>query len=254
MARERRTDEVAVLLKALDILNCLAVDAPCTAAHISEHAGVTKPAAYRILKTLDLSGYVVRDEEQREYMLGPALHGLSRAARSSSDLVRVARPVMETLNEELGETVNLGVLSHGQIVYLDTIESTHRLRSTVQIALRDCVHSTALGKAILAALPVEEARKRLEGADLTAMTSHTLTEVPALLSQLEGVREMGYAVDDEENELGSRCVATAILDGSAKPVAALSVSAPTTRMRAETLQRVGRRVAGAAADLGELIR
>jgi IclR family transcriptional regulator, acetate operon repressor len=247
---ERRGDEVGVLVKALDILNCLAVDAPCSAAHLSERTGVTKPAAYRILKTLDAGGYVTRDEERREYLLGPALYGLSRAARAASGLVRVARPAMEALHAELGETVNLGVLSHGQVVYLDTIESTQRLRSTVQIALRDRIHCTALGKAVLAVMSPASATAVLGETELVAVTPNTVVDIPALLRELATIRTRGYAVDDEENEVGSRCVAAAIVDAAGRPVAALSISAPTARMQPKTLDRTGRQVAQAAEQLG----
>lgn len=252
MADDRR-DEVAVLVKALDILDCLAADAPCSVAHICERTGVTKPAAYRILKTLDTSGYVIRDDERREYALGPSLFGLSRAARNSTDLIRVARPVMEQLLDELGETINLGVVSHGQVVYLDTVESNQRLRSTVQIALRDQVHSTALGKAFLAALDPEEARSTLEKLDRVAMTPNTVVDLAPLLRELDIVRVRGYAIDDEENEIGSRCVAAAIHGGSRRPIAAISVSAPTSRMVGKTLDNVGQRVSEAVAQLDTLL-
>lgn len=216
MSSERRSDEVGVLVKALDILDRMATSAPCTVAHLCQHTGITKPAAYRILKTLDQRGYVVRDEVRREYSLGPALYGLSRAARNSTDLVRLIRPAMQSLNEEFGETVNLGVVSHGQVVYLDAVESVQRLRTTVQIALRDRVHTTALGKAVLAALPEEEAREQLAEADWSQLTSNAAGSADELLESLAAFRRLGYAVDDEENEVGSRCVAASILDGEGR--------------------------------------
>lgn len=250
---ERKTDEVGVLVKALNILDCLAADAPCAVAHICERTGVTKPAAYRILKTLDMAGYVVRDEGRREYSLGPVLWDISRTARNSNDLVRIARPVLERLNSELEETINLGVVSHGQVVYLDTIESSQRLRSTVQLSLRDNVHSTALGKAVLAASPVEVAEARLKELNLKAMTPKTVTALGQLLRQCGEIRERGYAIDDEENEVGSRCVAAAILDNADRPLAAISVSAPTARMQGSTLDHVGRQVVAAAHEISLLV-
>ncbi|MFY1631775.1 IclR family transcriptional regulator [Solwaraspora sp. WMMB335] len=253
MTNERRSDEVGVLVKALDILDRMATDAPCTVAHLCQHTGVTKPAAYRILKTLDQRGYVVRDDVRREYSLGPALYGLSRAARNSTDLVRLARPSMQVLNDEFGETVNLGVISHGQVVYLDTIESAQRLRSTVQLALRDPVHCTALGKAILSALPIVEAREQLAETDWSRLTPNTVRSVESLLADLARYRRDGYALDDEENELGSRCVAAPILDGTGRPVAAISISAPTPRMTDDTVAAVGRRLVEVCAHLGNVL-
>lgn len=251
--KERRTDEVGVLIKALDILDRMALDAPCTVVHLCEQTGVTKPAAYRIMKTLEQRGYVVRDDTTREYSLGPALYGLSRAARNATDLVRLAQPTMRRLNEELGETVNLGVVSHGQVVYLDTIESTQRLRSTVQVAIRDHVHSTALGKAVLAALPETQARQVLNGADLAKLTPNTLSTVNDLMAQLATFQRDGYAVDDEENELGSRCVASAIVDGSDRPIAAISISAPTARMDDGRIHDVGNRLQAVCRELGDAL-
>ncbi|GII63853.1 IclR family transcriptional regulator [Sphaerisporangium krabiense] len=253
MSSERRSDEVGVLVKALDILDRMATDAPCTVAQLCQHTGITKPAAYRILKTLDQRGYVVRDEARKEYSLGPALYGLSRAARNSTDLVRLTRPAMQSLNEEFGETVNLGVVSHGQVVYLDAVESAQRLRTTVQIALRDPVHTTALGKAVLAALPEEHAREQLAQADWSRHTPNAVASVDELLAALGTFRRLGYAIDDEENEVGSRCVAASILDGEGRPVAAISVAAPTSRMPDETMAMVGRRLAEVCAELGNAL-
>ncbi|BCB77983.1 IclR family transcriptional regulator [Phytohabitans flavus] len=253
MTNERRSDGVNVLVKALDILDRMATDAPCTVAHLCQHTGVTKPAAYRILKTLDQRGYVVRDEVRREYSLGPALYGLSRAARNSTDLVRLIRPAMQALHEEFGETVNLGVVSHGQVLYLDAIESAQRLRTTVQIALRDNIHTTALGKSILAALPEREVREQLVEADWSPVTPNTLGSAEELLADLPRFRAQGYAVDDEENELGSRCVAASILDSAGRPVAAISVSAPTSRMTDETLVAIGERLVETCKQLGNVL-
>jgi IclR family acetate operon transcriptional repressor len=253
MAAEKRSDDVGVLVKALDILDCLATEGPSPVLRLCERTGVTKPTAYRILKTFDNAGYVVRDEERREYALGPALYGLSRSARSSSDLVRVARPVMERLNDELEETINLGVVSHGEVVYLDTIESTQRLRSTVQLSLRDKLHCTALGKAFLAALSDAETHALLEASRREAMTPRTIVAMRPLLRQLAEIRQSGYAVDDEENELGSRCVAAAIMDSADYPIAAISLSAPTSRMPAAALSRTGQRIAAAAHEIGSLL-
>jgi IclR family acetate operon transcriptional repressor len=160
---------------------------------------------------------------------------------------------MHVLHDEFGETVNLGVVSHGQVVYLDAIESEQRLRTTVQISVRDHVHSTALGKAILAALPERDAQEQLSESDWTPKTPNSIRSADALLTDLAENRGRGYAVDDEENELGSRCVAAPILDGSGRPVAAISVSAPTYRMSHEQLEKVGQRLVDVCKQLGSVL-
>jgi IclR family acetate operon transcriptional repressor len=250
MAPNGRTEEVAVLTKAMAVVSLLAAEGPCTVVRICEATGMTKPSAYRILKTFELGGYVIRNDEQREYSIGPALYGISRSLRSSNDLLQLARPVMQSLNEELGETVNIGVVNNGRVVYLDSIESAQRLRSTVQIAFRDHVHSTALGKSILARMPQDEARRLLEQVDRPALTPNTVTSVDDLMAQIDAYRAQGFAVDDEENEVGSRCVASAIVDPSGIPVAAISVTVPTPRMSARVLTSTGKRLSKVTIELG----
>lgn len=253
MAGVQRSDEVAVLNKAMAILSLLAAEGSCPVTRVSEETGVSKPTAYRILKTLESGGYVLRDDARREYSVGPALFGLSRALRTSNDLLQLARPVMQSLNEDFGETINIGVINNGKVVYLDTIESAQRLRSTVQIAYRDHIHSTALGKAILSAMPIEEAKTLLDQADKAALTPNTLKSLPELLDQLQQFRLQGYSLDDEENEVGSRCVGAAIVTPEGRPIAAISVSAPTSRMNGRTIALVGKRLSRACRDLGEML-
>lgn len=253
MAEVKRTDEVAVLNKAMAILSLLAAEVSCTVAHVCEVTGVTKPAAYRILKTLEAGGYVVRDNDRREYSVGPALFGLTRALRNSNELLQLARPVMQQLNEDFDETVNIGVLNNGRIVYLDSIESSQRLRSTVQVAIRDHVHSTSLGKAILSMMPTDRAKSLLTEIDRPMLTPNTVKSVAKLLEQLAEFRAQGFAIDDEENELGSRCVGAAIVDPDGTPVAAISLSAPTSRMDRRTMMRVGAQVRDACAEVGRML-
>ncbi|MBU6243979.1 MAG: IclR family transcriptional regulator [Actinomycetales bacterium] len=250
---DRRTDEVAVLTKAMAILTSLAAEGPSTVVRICEFTGVTKPTAYRILKTFEVGGYVIRDDARREYRIGPALYGMSRALRSEHGLLQLARPIMQELNESLGETVNIGVLNNLNVIYLDSIESAQRLKATVQVATKEHLHSTALGKAILACLPDDEARQLLEAADRPQLTPGTVTSVDELMKQIQQIRSQGYSVDDEENEVGSRCVGAAITDVSGHALAAISVTAPTSRMNAREMVLIGSTVHRACAELSAMI-
>lgn len=253
MSAQNRAEQVAVLMKAMNLISVLAGEGSSTVAHLSEQAGMSKPSAYRILKTLELGGYVVHDEAKREYAVGPALFGLSRVLRSSSDLLRVARPLMEALHQEFDETVNIGVINNSEVVYLDTIESAQRLRSTLHVSMRDHMHSTALGKAILSRLPREQAEAMLSARPRPALTPNTITSVSDLMEHLVVTRAQGYAVDDEENEVGSRCIAAAIVDSTGMPIASISVSAPSARMNNRMTSTVAKSVVEATTELGNLI-
>ena len=246
--------DVGVLVKTLDLLEALADADPMTVAEVSSASGVNKAAAYRILSTLERRAYVVRTpDEVRRYTLGPALRALSREVASPADLLLAARPRLRTLWEEYGETVNLGVLSDDRVLYLDIVESDQGLRTTVTVGAHDALHCTALGKAMLAALPSSEARALLARSARPAKTPRTLTGLQALTAELDRVREKGYALDDEENESGARCVAAAVLGPEGQPLGALSVSAPAWRMPDQTVEEIGRRLRAVCDEVaGEL--
>lgn len=244
-------DEVGVLVKALDILECLVREDGLTAGELAKRATVSRPAAYRILNTLQRRGYVMTRAGVRRYTLGPAMYAYSGALSRSGGLPMLGRPIMSRLAEEFGETVNIGVLGDGRVLYVDMLESGQRLRTTVGVGDTDGVHSTALGKAMIALLPNAELTTLLEQLDLVANTPSTITDTGKLLADLEVVRRHGYAIDDEENVAGSRCVAAAVADAEGRPLAAISVSGPTSRMPDEALHRIGRRVRLAAAELSQ---
>jgi IclR family acetate operon transcriptional repressor len=252
-SRPRARYDVGVLHKTLDVLESLADGRPLSAVECAERTGISKTAAYRILGTLEGRGYVYRDESSRRFGIGMSLLALSRAVLASADLVGAARRAMRSLRDEFGETVNLGALSLGRLVYLEMLESERSLRTTVDVGSFDHVHSTALGRAILAELPADEARSILAAAERVAVTPRTRVGLDELIAELERTRERGYSFDDEENEVGARCVGVAIRDEHRRPVAALSISGPAHRMESAVLPRMAARLAAAAEDVERAI-
>jgi IclR family transcriptional regulator, acetate operon repressor len=247
--KPRKTgEEVAVLVKAMSLLVTLA-EGSQTVVQLSKTTGVSKPGVYRILKTLDTGGFVVRDPERKEFSLGPALMGLGRATNNSSGLIRTVRPTLREVHEKFNETVNLGVLNHGRIIYLDTIESRQRLRVTVPITMQDNVHATALGKAIISAMPTEVALGILNEAELLQRTKNTILTLEELLEATQRAKKLGYAIDNEEDEIGFRCVAAPILNSQNFPIAAISVTAPTSRLSLEDFSEIGEHLKTLAAGL-----
>ena len=244
--------EVGVLIKALDLLEALARGGAMSVAEVTGASGVNRAAAYRILTTLERRGYVLRThDEVRRYLLGPALRSLVRGATSLGDVLIAARPQLRRLWEEFGETVNLGAFSQRRVLYLDILESGQGLRTTVTVGTHDDLHSTALGKAILAALPPAEVRDLLTAGPLVRKTARTLTSLASVVDDVELSRERGYALDDQENEPGARCVAAAILDPGGRPVAALSLSGPAWRIDDRMVDRAGERLRELSTVIGE---
>lgn len=240
---------MAVLGKALELLEELATGTESGLSQLSARTGVNKATTYRILTTLESRGYLSKDAVRRTYHPGPRLIALSCSVVSGLTVVQHARPIIERLHAEFGETVNLGVLSEGEVLYLDMLESRQGLRMAARVGARDPLHSTALGKALLAALAVDELDRVLDRYHWTRRTPRTITSRGALERELGAIRERGYAVDDGENEEGARCVGAAIRDQYGRPIAALSISAPAARLRDEAIVRIGNRLRTAVQEV-----
>jgi DNA-binding IclR family transcriptional regulator len=231
--------DVAVVVKALDILDALANGGPLGLTEIALLTGASKPSSFRILSTMESRGFVVKDGSTRKYLPGAKLIGIASALVSGVDLVRSARPSMVQLHERYGETVNLGVLDGSEVQYLEIIESPRGLRMSARIGDRDPIHSTALGRAILSTLDPDEAERLLASANRKRRTPRTITEMPDLVAELARSSARGYAFDNQENEVGARCVSAAILGADGQPVGALSVSGPSARLSLESLDMIG---------------
>jgi DNA-binding IclR family transcriptional regulator len=238
--------DIGVLNKSIDVIEYLADGNAWSVSDLSACTGLNKATVYRILGTLERRAYVRKDADKRQYGVGRALLALSRSVLSSSDLTKVSRPILLTLREEFRETVNLGVIDTGQLLYLDVLESEQGLRTSVALGSRDHLHSTALGKAMLAYLPPAEARRLLSGRNRIQVTPRTITSLAEILRELDAVRERGYAVDREENEIGAHCVGAAVLRGDGLPLAAISMSGPAWRVPEDVIPRIGARLREAA--------
>lgn len=237
--------QIAVVARTLDVLETLAgADEPVGLTELAEQVGATKSAVFRILATLEQRGYVVKEPPTGRYRLGPRLSYLGARALRGLELRQVARPALESLFHRFRETVNLGVLDGTEIVYLDMIESDRGLRMAATLGGRDPAFSTSIGKALLAFLPPEERARHLP-AVLTPRTERTITEFAVLDGELAEVRARGFAEDRGENEAGAHCFGAPIFDHTGRPVAAISVSAPESRIGAQS-DHIGTAVRAAA--------
>ena len=186
---------------------------------------------------------------------GPGI-GLWRLAQSGAPLDRLRhayRPAMKRLRDRFGEPVNLGVLSGGEVLYADVIESGRSLRMQSSVGATDPLHCTALGKALLAFRP-EEQRAALLPLRLERRTAATVTDRTALEEQLAVIRATGYAIEVGENEEGSYCIAVPVADGQGHAVAALSLSAPVSRYDEGARQGICAALILAAAEVGEVLQ
>jgi DNA-binding IclR family transcriptional regulator len=216
-------------------------------------AGLPKTTVFRYLRTLATIGFIEHDAEADRYRPGLGLWRLSHAGGSYETLKQVCKPYMKRLRQRFNETINLGVLSGGEVFYLDVLESERSLRMQSSIGATDQLHSTSLGKVFLAFCPPER-RALLIPKSLPRMTPNTITDHAKLLEQLEIIRTTGYAIEIGENEEGSYCVAAPIRDGRNIAVAAMSLSGPISRYDESARQAICAGLMSATDEIGQALR
>jgi IclR family acetate operon transcriptional repressor len=243
MATEAPADDVNLygiraVERTCDLLDTLAAaGGPVSLTSLAKACGLPKTSAFRYLSTLVARNYVERVGDSNDFRLGVGVYSLQ--ADHLERLGQIARPHLERLRDELGETANMGILVGREVAYVEIVESTHAVRLAARPRDRDALHCTALGKVLLARIPVEKAAN-LVGERFDARTEHTLLTWPALRDELDLVRTQGYAVDDEENEIGGRCIAVPIPVEA--PSVAISVSSVTPRLPMEKVASVAARL------------
>ena len=233
--------------KALQLLDELEhAGQPLTLSELAERTGLPKTTAFRYLYTLRAARLVLNAGDGEAYAVGPRLAMSAAPDGMISRLKDVALPEMRKLQNRFDETVNLAIHDRGAIVYVAMVGSTRSLRMEASIGARDPLHSTSLGKAILAA---REPARRLEGLPtrLGKRTPETLTSRDALQEDLVRTARRGFALDLQENELGANCVAAAVPSTFAE--AAISISGPVQRLPTEKLDRCGQALVRAAAQI-----
>lgn len=241
---------IEVIGKTLDVLEAFAQvpQRQLSLQEISVQLSLNKNAVFRILYSLAQHGYVVK--ENQKYELGPKLVELSNARLRHTDLLSVTAPLLYSLRDQFGETVNLGVLDKNEIRYIGVWESYDRFRLAEKVGAADLLHCSALGKAYLACLPSDEVRTLLGTTRLPAQTKNTITTLATLKSNLETIRNRGYAVDNEESTLGACCIACAILNAErTRPIAAFSISGPVVRLNQERVVEIGKALKTAAMEI-----
>ena len=216
--------------RAIDILNLFDKQhAELGMTEIAQSLNMPKGTVAGLVYTLDQNNYLDQNPITRKYRLGFKLAERAGILLSQFDLREVAGPVLQDLRNTCNETVNLAVLDGGHVVYIERLLGTNMLGMRSEIGKREMIHSTALGKAILAWMSKEEVNNIIAQHEFKPITPHTITSPAAFMQELQKTYERGFAIDNEENELGGRCVAAPILDYDEKPVAAISISVPIQR-------------------------
>ena len=241
-------DRVVAIMDLLGESNdCLSL------AEICKRMELRKSTAHRALMALEHTGLIERAPGNR-YRLGLKLYDMGNRAVEQVDLRSRVHPYLRRLALRVGETVHLGVLHGTRVVYLDKIEAVNRrVCVSSRTGTSNPVYSTSMGKAILAYLPPERALTVIDEIQFKPFTPKTITSKEELLGALERVRRRGYSIDDEEMELGTRCVGAPILDAEGQPIAAMSVSGSATRLAAHCVPGIAAHVLRCAKEISSAL-
>jgi IclR family transcriptional regulator, acetate operon repressor len=253
-ARGKRTTEkaggVQSLRRALSIMRVIAAAGDgATLTEIARAAKLASSTAHRLLTTLQQDRFVQFKPDGARWMVGVGAFTVGSAFLGVRDIARGARPLLRRLMEQSGETANLAILSDDMAVYLEQVECLQTVRAICKPGGRVVLHSTSLGKSMLAAMRPQEVSRILASKGMTRFTPRTIASPAQMAVELNAVRAIGYAVDDEEYSAGLRCVAAAVLDEHGEPIGAISVSGPAIRIARERLPQLGCLVRSFASEL-----
>ena len=226
--------------RAVDILNLFDSQAPeLGTTEIARALGLHKSTAASLVSTLAANGFLNQNPDTRKYRLGLKLVERAFAMLDQVEIRQIAYPCLQELRNQWNETVNLAILDGADVVYIERMLGTKALGMRSEVGRRAPAHSTALGKAILACWPITDVKTFVTLHGLPSVTPQTITDPDKFFAELDKVREQGYAVDDEENEIGGRCIAVPIFDHTGKAIAAISISAPTARLPMSDVPQAG---------------
>jgi len=224
---ESKRNGVRVIARAAEVLRALeGREEGLSLGQIAKQLDLPRSTVQRIVDALDAENFVVAASPTARVRLGPALVRIAASIRFR--IAEVARPYMERLSGETGETVDLSIMDQDKLVFLDQVPGSHRLRAVSAVGVSFPLHCSANGKALLAALDdaqISRLRRRIK---LTAHTANTITSWKRLSTELESIRKEGMAYDREEHSLGISAVASVVRMQSGE-LAAISVPTPTQR-------------------------
>ncbi len=210
-----------------------------------------KGTVHRLLSSLSYFGYIRQDPETKGYFLGLKLMELNTHLGNQLDFRKVAEPILRDLAERTKQTAHMVIYDRNEVVYVEKIETEQPaggLKMTSRVGSRNPVHSSAVGKVLLSCFSEETVAAFLSEMGLPRRTANTITDPDAFREHLKIVRSQGYAIDDEENEKGIRCLGAPIFDGRGRIVAAISVSGPVFQMTKKILQEMVKKEVIAAAS------
>ena len=220
---------IAAIERTLKVVEAFSGQREISLGELASRTRMIKSSVFRILYTLCQLGYAEKDT-QRRYSLTSRWENLCLGAQPTRELIRLSSPLMTVLLNRFNETVNLGVIDGGDVLYVHVLESPHAFRLAAHAGMRSPLYSTALGKCLLSRMSEEQVDAILKKYPIHYLTDHTVRDGAAFKRELSRAREQGYAVDNGEDSSGARCIAAPIFNPAGEVVAAISISGPAGRV------------------------
>lgn len=240
MAEEKETkNPVQSAERIFQVMEMLAENGEMGLMEISAALGLHKSTVHRLLMSLIYMGYAKQDETTQKYTLSCKIVNMAGKILDRMDILQVAKPYMERLSDLSNETVHLVQRDGSNILYIYKIEAkVGSIRMVSHVGMVHPMYCSGVGKAIMATLPEREVKQIWNESVIEKKTPHTITDYEELLSVLEEVRRNGYALDEEENEEGVRCIAASLKDYHSEVRYAFSISGPVSRMTKERVREL----------------
>jgi DNA-binding IclR family transcriptional regulator len=233
-ASSESNSSVRAVERALQLIEVFARSrGPLSITDLARTLELAPSTVHRLVQTLMALGYVVQYAESKRYGVGRGIAEVTRTMVLKYEFTRHAQPFLERLVEQTGETASLSALYGPSAIYLNQAESRNVMRVSNGVGSLVPLHCTAIGKVFLADFAPRTLRDTLKHTGLEAMTAHSITSRKLLDKELESVKRQGYAMDDEEFAIGARCIATPLRGSSGTVIAAISLSAPSSRLPLE---------------------
>lgn len=210
----------------------------CSVTELADKLEINKSSVFRILSTLVAHGYIEQDKETKKYRLGYQYLKLSAKLLDSIDIRKEALPYLRQLEKSTNEVIHLVIYSQKEAVYIEKLEGNETLRMHSQIGRRAPMHCTSAGKTILAYLTKSEVLEVKERNGFPKYTENTITNLEDLFENLNEIRNKGYGIEREENELEITCIAAPIFFHQGDIAGAISISSTSKRMNDERIDKL----------------
>lgn len=243
---------IRTLDRCLDVLATLSKGEGLSLTELSTELDQPTSSVHRMLMALERRSMVEIDPFHQTWHVGAESFRIGSAFMRRTGMVERARPILQDLMQQTGETTNLGIIRNRKVLFVAQVETYEMIRAFFPLGSESPPHASGIGKALLACLPPPEAAALLSGG-LERFTDKTLTEATDVIDAVSEIRNQGFALDDEERTEGMRCIAAAAYDRSGAAVAGVSISGPVHRVRLDRIDELAGHVMEAAQSLSEAL-